>query len=71
MARSRLFYGWHVTIAFSLMVFASAGIRHAVGPFLKPMVADLHVDRASFSLCLLYTSPSPRDRQKSRMPSSA
>jgi acyl carrier protein phosphodiesterase len=22
-------------------------------------------------LCLLYTSPSPRDRQKSRMPSSA
>ena len=24
-----------------------------------------------FGLCLLYTSPSPRDRQKSRMPSSA
>ena len=24
-----------------------------------------------FWLCLLYTSPSPRDRQKSRMPSSA
>ena len=24
-----------------------------------------------FSFCLLYTSPSPRDRQKSRMPSSA
>ena len=27
-----------------------------------------HLD---FKLCLLYTSPSPRDRQKSRMPSSA
>ena len=26
---------------------------------------------ASGSTCLLYTSPSPRDRQKSRMPSSA
>ena len=26
---------------------------------------------AGFSTCLLYTSPSPRDRQKSRMPSSA
>ena len=26
---------------------------------------------AVFDLCLLYTSPSPRDRQKSRMPSSA
>ena len=24
-----------------------------------------------FDVCLLYTSPSPRDRQKSRMPSSA
>ena len=26
---------------------------------------------AKYSACLLYTSPSPRDRQKSRMPSSA
>ena len=26
---------------------------------------------ASSNTCLLYTSPSPRDRQKSRMPSSA
>ena len=25
----------------------------------------------SYNVCLLYTSPSPRDRQKSRMPSSA
>ena len=24
-----------------------------------------------YTFCLLYTSPSPRDRQKSRMPSSA
>ena len=52
MAGSRVYYGWHVTVAFSLMVFASAGIRHAVGPFLKPMVADLQVDRASFSLVI-------------------
>ena len=29
------------------------------------------VDVAKSSACLLYTSPSPRDRQKSRMPSSA
>ena len=27
--------------------------------------------RSHKSICLLYTSPSPRDRQKSRMPSSA
>ena len=32
----------------------------------------LHVDEAQTAFaCLLYTSPSPRDRQKSRMPSSA
>ena len=31
-------------------------------------LVTLHVDG---TLCLLYTSPSPRDRQKSRMPSSA
>ena len=28
-------------------------------------------DGAGIMTCLLYTSPSPRDRQKSRMPSSA
>src|SRR5665213_4304868 len=31
----------------------------------------LHVEKAHLGICLLYTSPSPRDRQKSRMPSSA
>ena len=33
-------------------------------------VVALDADRA-LENCLLYTSPSPRDRQKSRMPSSA
>ena len=28
-------------------------------------------DNWQFHICLLYTSPSPRDRQKARMPSSA
>ena len=32
---------------------------------IKPQVKAIH------KVCLLYTSPSPRDRQKSRMPSSA
>ena len=38
------------------------------------MPAEIMVARGKFqntSSCLLYTSPSPRDRQKSRMPSSA
>ena len=32
---------------------------------------DLTVNNKNYQTCLLYTSPSPRDRQKSRMPSSA
>ena len=29
------------------------------------------INEVALEACLLYTSPSPRDRQKSRMPSSA
>ena len=32
---------------------------------------SIALDAGNISICLLYTSPSPRDRQKSRMPSSA
>ena len=32
---------------------------------------DLNLIKQKIDVCLLYTSPSPRDRQKSRMPSSA
>ncbi len=47
-----VFYGWWVVAAFSFMTLTSTGIRHAVGPFLKPIVADLGLDRASFSLVI-------------------
>ena len=33
--------------------------------------ADIKIKKIDIKGCLLYTSPSPRDRQKSRMPSSA
>ena len=40
-----------------------------------PLEAGYRLDHGSMNVtlegCLLYTSPSPRDRQKSRMPSSA
>ena len=65
MSSSRVFYGWWITLAFSIMVFVSAGVRHAVGPFLKPMVADLGVDRASFSLVIALESFAPTDRHSS------
>ena len=40
----------------------------------QPMLRDAMNDVANtveYILCLLYTSPSPRDRTRSRMPSSA
>ncbi len=49
MANRSIFYGWWVVAAFSFTTFISTGVRHAVGPFLKPMVEDLGLDRASFS----------------------
>jgi MFS family permease len=52
MPRRSIFYGWWVVAAFCVTTFISTGIRHAVGPFLKPIVADLHLDRASFSLVI-------------------
>ena len=45
----------------SLAYFSTAG---------KVEVA-VRLNKGSLQTCLLYTSPSPRDRQKSRMPSSA
>jgi MFS family permease len=52
MTNRSIFYGWWVVAAFCVTTFISTGIRHAVGPFLKPIVADLNLDRASFSLVI-------------------
>ena len=38
---------------------------------LQSQLEEYHNDLHQLNGCLLYTSPSPRDRQKSRMPSSA
>jgi hypothetical protein len=39
--------------------------------FYKKELLKLQIELVKLQTCLLYTSPSPRDRQKSRMPSSA
>src|SRR5206468_12582645 len=52
MRTGSVFYGWWVVAGFSFVAFISPGIRHAVGPFLKPIVTDLGLDRASFSLVI-------------------
>ena len=40
------------------------------GYYLSERKGPVHVGRL-FRICLLYTSPSPRDKRQSRMPSSA
>ena len=39
--------------------------------FAKPEIIFLTTPNKEYNICLLYTSPSPRDRTRSRMPSSA
>ena len=48
------------------------GISYLITEILDPS-DSLYIlsPRKFYKICLLYTSPSPRDRQKSRMPSSA
>ena len=43
------------------------------GPYLENPYADVDEEEEEYgdSTCLLYTSPSPRDKRQSRMPSSA
>ena len=41
------------------------------GAFTIMSAYEWYIERGKAEACLLYTSPSPRDRQKSRMPSSA
>ena len=52
-----------------------SGMYGATKAFVSQLACCLHIELSSLGIdvcaCLLYTSPSPRDRQKSRMPSSA
>ena len=63
------------TVFFTMFGFANTLLLALSARFLAGVFnGNLAVARAyigDVSTCLLYTSPSPRDRQKSRMPSSA
>jgi hypothetical protein len=50
------------------LLMMTAAAESALGRYIKQIGGPA---RGIFQICLLYTSPSPRDRQKSRMPSSA
>ena len=53
--------------AFRVAVEITDKVYEEILPMLRPGFTEKQVANT----CLLYTSPSPRDRQKSRMPSSA
>ena len=59
-----------------VVYFAGQGVQGLPKKLAKKRKIGIFLDRVGIShdlamVCLLYTSPSPRDRQKTRMPSSA
>ena len=54
-----------------LLAYAAAGTLVVLVMRMLGEMAVASPDTGSFSTCLLYTSPSPRDLSTSRMPSSA
>ena len=70
MKRTRYLAFAVISVLFSSAIFADESIEGEVVIDETPLDRKLNGGVVSYS-CLLYTSPSPRDRQKSRMPSSA
>ena len=56
----------HISVSGSLAYNSGTGVISYTAPTLATVATS-----GDYDDCLLYTSPSPRDRQKSRMPSSA
>ena len=59
------------TIAFVVAIIPFSLYTNAEGIVWVPDQAQIYSEVDGFVTCLLYTSPSPRDRTRSRMPSSA
>ena len=65
---------WEETLRCFLARFGDREVRLFRSPGrlnLRGMHVDTHGGFLNLTTCLLYTSPSPRDRTRSRMPSSA
>ena len=61
----------YLDIYFKYKVKSSSGKVDSLVTAFSQFIATPEVVQENHFSCLLYTSPSPRDRQKSRMPSSA
>ena len=60
----KIYYGWYILAGCFFMMFLGLATRNSFGLFLKPMIADFNISRASlslpFSLCLiLYGASQP------------
>ena len=57
----------------SLMIWAGVGLLtiYIIDIAIENNLSPIQISVIGFLFCLLYTSPSPRDRTRSRMPSSA
>ena len=78
--RNNLLRGWPLIIIISVcalpFVFLGTGSLGTVfgsnyGSVNGEQVEEIDIQVAQNRVCLLYTSPSPRDKRQSRMPSSA
>ena len=55
----------------ALMMACLAMLVIPMPPFLLDLLFTFNIALSLIIICLLYTSPSPRDKRQSRMPSSA
>ena len=64
---------WYLSMNSIIPLAVYAQVRDAAVPPIKQAASTLwkRIRATSPSICLLYTSPSPRDAHESRMPSSA
>ena len=66
-------FWWFALFQFGVLVIATmiSQVLYGIAALALLLPALAVGARRLHDICLLYTSPSPRDRQKSRMPSSA
>ena len=67
---TRLALGTMLVALVGALAVWTVTVRGVLNPFSRS-VFEAFRDEAVFVACLLYTSPSPRDKRQSRMPSSA
>ena len=69
---NQYFYGFFTAICLSIsFVMFTASKSSDLGDITVNSIRVVDNQNGGFIACLLYTSPSPRDRTRSRMPSSA